>query len=53
MLPEVMGKVGRGCYVKPPLHLDLGCNVLMGEGVVANLGYVAHYNISCLRWFMN
>lgn len=35
-LRQVMGKVGHDVYLEPPLHLDYGCNVKVGDRVYAN-----------------
>lgn len=36
MLKEMLGSVGKGAYVEPPLTLDYGCNVRVGERFYAN-----------------
>ena len=35
-LRAVVGKVGQEVYLEPPLHLDYGCNVMIGDRVYAN-----------------
>lgn len=35
-LQQVIGKVGKEVYLEPPLHLDYGCNVKIGDRVYAN-----------------
>lgn len=35
-LKEILGKVGEGAYLEPPLYLDYGCNVTLGERFYAN-----------------
>jgi len=36
MLKAMLGRVGEGAFVEPPLTLDYGCNVLVGERFYAN-----------------
>lgn len=40
MLREMMGRVGEGAFVEPPLTLDYGCNVIIGREFYANFKYV-------------
>ncbi|KAL1861893.1 hypothetical protein Plec18170_000716 [Paecilomyces lecythidis] len=36
ILHELLGKVGNGCYIEPPLLVDYGCNVSIGDRFYAN-----------------
>jgi acetyltransferase-like isoleucine patch superfamily enzyme len=35
-LLRIMGKIGKDCFFEPPLTVDYGCNVRLGDGVYAN-----------------
>lgn len=39
MLKEHFGKVGKGVYVEPPLNVDYGCNISVGENFYSNFKY--------------
>lgn len=38
MLQGILGKVGKGVFIEPPLSLDYGCNVSLGEDFYSNFG---------------
>ena len=40
MLKELLGKVGSDVFVEPPLYVDYGCNISIGERFYANFKYV-------------
>lgn len=41
LLERLLGAVGEGTEVRPPLHVDYGTNITMGSGCFANYGLVA------------
>ena len=40
LLAEGLGRVGAGVVVRPPFHVDYGCNIELGDGVFMNFGCV-------------
>jgi maltose O-acetyltransferase len=38
LLEEGLGSVGEGAVVRPPFHVDYGCNIRLGRGVFLNFG---------------
>lgn len=36
MLQSILGRVGAGAFIEPPLNIDYGCNVSVGENFYAN-----------------
>ncbi|KAF9584491.1 Maltose acetyltransferase [Lunasporangiospora selenospora] len=34
------GRMGKNCWIEPPLSIDYGCNITMGNGVYMNFGCV-------------
>lgn len=40
MLKELMGKVGHDVFMEPPIYVDYGCNISIGERFYANFKYV-------------
>ena len=36
MLQEMFGKVGKGAYIEPPINIDYGCNVSLGDKFYSN-----------------
>ncbi|KAJ5246823.1 hypothetical protein N7468_001806 [Penicillium chermesinum] len=40
MLAQLLGCVGKGVDLDPPLRVDYGCNIIVGDGVYANFGLV-------------
>lgn len=36
MLQELLGRVGRNCYIEPPFYVDYGCNISIGDNFYAN-----------------
>ncbi|KAK2470071.1 hypothetical protein H9L39_18219 [Fusarium oxysporum f. sp. albedinis] len=39
MLKEIIGKTGKQIYIEPPLHIDYGCNIILGESFSSNFKY--------------
>jgi hypothetical protein len=35
-LRKLFGRAGRGIYIEPPLFVDYGCNISVGDGFYAN-----------------
>ncbi len=40
MLKELMGSVGKDIFMEPPVYVDYGCNISIGERFYANFKYV-------------
>lgn len=40
MLRELMGRVGTDPFMEPPLYVDYGCNISIGDGFYSNFKYV-------------
>lgn len=40
ILRELMGKVGDDVFMEPPVYVDYGCNISIGERFYANFKYV-------------
>lgn len=36
-LTQILGRVGKDAYIEPPLYLDYGCNVSLGERFYAGM----------------
>lgn len=36
MLREIFGKVGKDVFIEPPLNIDYGCNISVGDGFYSN-----------------
>lgn len=36
LLKQIFGRAGHGLHVNPPLHVDYGCNILLGSHVFIN-----------------
>jgi Maltose acetyltransferase len=36
VLKELMGRVGSDVFMEPPIYVDYGCNISIGEGFYAN-----------------
>jgi hypothetical protein len=36
MLKELMGRVGSDIFMEPPLYVDYGCNISIGERFYSN-----------------
>lgn len=36
MLREILGRVGKGAFIEPPLNIDYGCNISVGDGFYSN-----------------
>lgn len=52
LLKNVLGKVGEGVFIEPPLYLDYGCNVSIGQRFYAGFKYVDVTSRRCLlmKW---
>ena len=40
LLEQMFGKIGSRGYIEPPLHIDFGCNISIGDGFYSNFKYV-------------
>lgn len=40
LLKQLLGQVGKGAFIEPPLMVDYGCNIKIGDGFYANFKYV-------------
>ncbi|KAM5341376.1 hypothetical protein ACJ41O_014407 [Fusarium nematophilum] len=40
MLQQMFGKVGKGAFVEPPINIDYGCNISIGDGFYSNFNLV-------------
>lgn len=47
MLRQQFGKVGKGVFIEPPLSIDYGCNIALGEDFYANFKYVDEFLCTC------
>lgn len=36
MLKDIFGKVGKGPFIEPPLNIDYGCNISLGDSFYSN-----------------
>lgn len=36
MLQGIIGNIGKGAFIEPPLNVDYGCNIRMGHHFYAN-----------------
>jgi hypothetical protein len=41
MLKSMFGKVGKGAFIEPPLNIDYGCNISVGENFYSNFKYAS------------
>lgn len=41
MLKGILGKVGPGVFIEPPLSIDYGCNISLGENFYSNFKCVS------------
>lgn len=39
LLKRLLGQVGKGAFIEPPLMVDYGCNIKIGDGFYANFKY--------------
>lgn len=49
ILKDTFGHVGADVEIEPPLHVDYGCNISVGDRFYANFGYVAGLSPSHAR----
>ncbi len=47
MLKELMGSVGQDIFMEPPVYVDYGCNISIGERFYANFKYVPGSSRRC------
>ncbi|RYP09972.1 hypothetical protein DL765_008241 [Monosporascus sp. GIB2] len=40
MMKGVLGSMGKGIYVEPPINIDYGSNIIIGDGFYSNFKYV-------------
>ncbi|EPS42081.1 hypothetical protein H072_3936 [Dactylellina haptotyla CBS 200.50] len=40
MLRQIFGKVGGGAFIEPPLNVDYGCNIIIGDQFYSNFNLV-------------
>lgn len=40
ILPELLAKVGKNCYIEPPLRMDYGINTHIGDNFYANFDLI-------------
>ncbi|KAK2616222.1 hypothetical protein QQS21_000854 [Conoideocrella luteorostrata] len=40
ILKQLFGKVGTGAYIEPPLNIDYGCNISVGDNFYSNFNLV-------------
>jgi hypothetical protein len=38
MLRQIFGRVGNSAFLEPPVRIDYGCNVSLGDGFYSNFG---------------
>lgn len=36
MLTGILGRVGKGAFIEPPMNIDYGCNISVGDGFYSN-----------------
>lgn len=39
LLKEHFGKVGKGVFIEPPVNIDYGCNISLGDNFYSNFKY--------------
>ncbi|PMB65424.1 Maltose O-acetyltransferase [Beauveria bassiana] len=39
-LGDIFGKIGKGAYIEPPLNVDYGCNIVIGDNFYSNFNLV-------------
>lgn len=44
MLRKQFGRVGRGVFIEPPLSIDYGCNISLGEDFYSNFKYATRHH---------
>ncbi|TLS21261.1 uncharacterized protein PpBr36_10545 [Pyricularia pennisetigena] len=40
LLREIMGKVGKDSFIEPPVNIDYGCNIIIGDNFYSNFNLV-------------
>lgn len=46
LLKQIFGKVGKEAYIEPPLNIDYGCNISVGDNFYSNFKCVLHFPLS-------
>lgn len=36
LLQQMMGKVGKDAFIEPPINIDYGCNIIIGDNFYSN-----------------
>ena len=36
MLKGILGKIGEDCFIEPPVNIDYGCNISIGDRFYSN-----------------
>lgn len=36
LLRGIMGKVGKDAFIEPPVNIDYGCNIIIGDNFYSN-----------------
>lgn len=39
MLEGIFGKVGKNAFIEPPVNIDYGCNISLGDDFYSNFKY--------------
>ena len=42
MLKSMFGHVGKSPFIEPPLNIDYGCNIAIGDSFYSNFKYARH-----------
>ncbi|KAL6854869.1 hypothetical protein ACO1O0_006002 [Amphichorda felina] len=52
MLKQMMGRVGSGSFIEPPINIDYGCNISIGENFYSNFKYASPHPLleKCMSW---
>ncbi|KAK3177513.1 hypothetical protein K4F52_009710 [Lecanicillium sp. MT-2017a] len=40
LLQQMMGKVGKDAFIEPPINIDYGCNIIIGDNFYSNFNLV-------------
>lgn len=43
LLKKFFGSLGKNSFIEPPLNVDYGCNILIGDDFYSNFGWVWSY----------
>lgn len=36
LLRQILGSIGKGAYIEPPVNIDYGCNISIGKDFYSN-----------------